>query len=82
MPNNIRDPKILLLKGSLGFMRELEEWQNNNEKDTIYTDITSVVNQEDLFLKILEDKILNIGPDVIITEKDISFKAIEMLRKN
>lgn len=81
MPNTVRNPKILLLKGSLGFMRDVEEWYDNKDK-VIYTDINSVVNQEDIFFEILEEKILSIGPNVIITEKDISFKALEMLRKN
>jgi hypothetical protein len=45
-------------------------------------DINSVINQEDHYVQILEEKIKLISPNVIITEKDISFKILEVLRKN
>ena len=50
MPRQINNPKILLLKGSLGFMRDMDEEQQ-------YMDINSVVNQEDHYFQILEEKI-------------------------
>ena len=82
MPTLIRNPSILLLKGSLGFMRDFDGVGGSKDKEDIYTDITTVVQQEDLFVAILEEKIKMINPSVIITEKDISFKTLEVLRRN
>ena len=82
MPTMIRNPNILLIKGSLGFMRDQDNSSEFNDKTELYTDITSAVNQEDLFVAILEEKIRTINPNVIITEKDISFQTLEILRRN
>ena len=77
MPHLIKNPSILLLKGSLGFMREFE---NDNEHSISYTDINSIINQEELFVNIISEKIMMTKPNVIVTEKDISFKMLEVLR--
>lgn len=60
-------------------MREFDE-DEINSKQEIYTDINSVINQEDHYLEILSDKIKLIAPNVIVVEKDISYKMIEVLR--
>ena len=70
MPRTLSNPKILLLKGSLGFMSEHD------------VDITSMINQEDIYVRILEEKIKLISPNIIITEKDISFKVLDILQQN
>lgn len=61
MLHNIDNPKILLLKGSLGFMREFEDHTNHNSKNKVqqelYIDINSAIDQEDHYVQILQDKI-------------------------
>lgn len=84
MPRHFENPSILLLKGSLGFMRSSEDGLDtlNAPRQEIYMDINSVINQEDHYVQILQEKINLISPNVIVTEKDISFKVLEVLRKN
>ena len=81
MPHMLKNPTVLLLKGSLGFMRDFDEDEAPSRQE-IYMDINSVINQEDHYVGILEEKIKMIRPSVIVTEKDISFKVLEVLRKN
>ena len=56
-------------------MRDFDEPDNE-----IYTDIHSAINQEDHHVSILIEKIKMIRPNVIVTEKDISFKILDKLR--
>lgn len=39
-----------------------------------------MINQEDHYVDILHEKIKLIQPNVIVTEKDISFKVLDVLR--
>lgn len=82
MPRMLKNPTILLIKGSLGFMRDFDKMDETTNKNEIYTDINSVVNQEDHFVGILEEKIKLLSPSVIVTEKDISFRTLDVLRRN
>jgi len=44
-------------------------------------DINSVISQEDQYVEILKQKLENIKPNVVITEKEISFKVLEVLKE-
>mmetsp|Transcript_29352 Transcript_29352/g.44244 ORF Transcript_29352/g.44244 Transcript_29352/m.44244 type:complete len:88 (+) Transcript_29352:565-828(+) len=78
MLKNIKDPKILLLEGSLGFLKDIDDPQ---AKQDVFTDINSVVNQEEHFVKILMDKIRVVNPNVIVTEKNISHKVLKEFQR-
>jgi 1-phosphatidylinositol-3-phosphate 5-kinase len=84
MPRQIENPRILLLRGSLGFLRDLEEYQEEQQasqaKGSIYIDISNVINQEEHYVNILVEKIKQVRPNVIVTEKDISFKILKVLK--
>lgn len=84
MPKLIENPRILLLKGSLGFIRDVDDQQEQttggNKGGNIYIDISSVISQEDHFVNIVIEKVKLVRPDVIVTEKDISFKILKALK--
>ena len=52
MPRHFDNPSILLLKGSLGFMRDSEDCSDpqTGRKQEIYMDINSVINQEEHYV--------------------------------
>ena len=55
MPRSFANPAILLLQGSLGFMRDIEDQNDSHQMDKqdIYMDINSVINQEDYYDRFL-----------------------------
>ena len=67
MAKVIDDPRILLLKDSLGE----EEVQ----------DLASVLDVEDHIIKIIQKKLEQINPNLVIIEKDISVKLMRILRE-
>lgn len=84
MPKLIRNPKILLLWGALGVMKNFEDLpgaSKQSQQRHLYMDINSVISQEDQYVEILKQKLENIKPDVVITEKEISFKVLEVLKE-
>ena len=94
MRKYIKDPKILLLWGSLGFMKNYEDGPAPQSvagtaraggqpprQSPLYMDINSVISQEDQYVEILKQKLDFIQPDVLITEKEISFKVLEVLKE-
>lgn len=40
-----------------------------------------MISQEDQYVEILKQKLENIKPNVVITEKEISFKVLEVLKE-
>ena len=67
MAKIISDPRILLLKESLG-------------QDEV-SDLASTLDVEEHILKILEQKLDQINPNLVIIEKDISMKLVRLLKE-
>ena len=72
MRTQIQNPKILLLNNSLGYVQE----------DDGYVDIDSENKQQETFMKIIENKIKSLSPDLIFIEKDASRLALETLESD
>ena len=72
MRNRIENPRVLLLGNSLGYVREEED----------FTDIASVIKQEEHFVEIIRDKIARVQPSVVVVEKDVSRQVIDRMRED
>ena len=65
MEHKIENPRILLLKDSLGSV--------NNDSNMLISDISTVIDQEQYQVNIIKEKLTQVRPDIIIVEKDVSF---------
>jgi len=70
MASQIANPRILVINNSLGYVREEEG----------YTDLESIIKQEEPYVEILISKINLIKPDLIFVQNDVSRTALDKLR--
>lgn len=66
-----KDPRILLLSNSLGYVR--------SEKD--FTDFESTIKQEVHTVDIIREKLGRVQPDIVVVEGDVSKKVSDSLRQ-
>jgi hypothetical protein len=66
-----KDPRILLLSNSLGYVR--------SEKD--FTDFESTIKQEVHTVDIIREKLGRVQPDIVVVEGDVSKKVSDTLRQ-
>ena len=71
MKSEIQNPLILLLKESVGSVKN----------ETGFTDIQSVVDQEEYWVDIVKQKLTQVKPNIIIVEKDVGYKVLDALRE-
>jgi len=73
MDGLINDPSILLLKDSVGTTKG--EGPN-------LTEIQSIVDQENSWIEIIKSKLTQVKPNIIIVEKDVGYKILDVLRES
>ncbi len=70
MRGHIENPQILLLKESIGTSRN---------EDSL-TELQGLVDQEKHWLDIIQQKLTQVHPNIIIVEKDVGYKILDALR--
>jgi hypothetical protein len=71
MRQRIRQPRLMLLAGSLQFQRVEQQMSS----------LDTLLEQERRYLEILVQKIANLKPDLLLVRKSVSRQAQELLRK-
>ena len=68
----ILNPKILVLSGGIEFQRT----------DSKLSSMDTLIEQEDIYISILVEKIMYLKPDIILTGKAVARRAQDLLCKN
>ena len=70
MRTEIQDPRLLLISNSLCYARD----------ETNFTDLESVIQQEEHYIEILKEKIRSVSPSIVVVEGDVSRAVLDKLR--
>jgi 1-phosphatidylinositol-3-phosphate 5-kinase len=77
MISTIQNPSILLLKESIGTMKN-----DGLTGSAGLTEIQSIVDQEEHWIEIIRQKLTQVKPNIIIVEKDVGYKILDALRES
>lgn len=68
MKTNIPNPKILLVKDSI------------STDQSEGTSLQTLIEQENNWINIIKEKLTQVKPNIIIVEKDVGYKILDVLR--
>ena len=82
MRTDVDNPQILLLKESISTtVRTVTGGEQASAGGGGLTEIQSIVNQEEHWISIIKSKLTQVRPNIVIVEKDIGYKILDVLRE-
>ena len=83
MRTDVDNPQILLLKESISttVRTVVAGGEQAGAGGAGLTEIQSIVNQEEHWIGIIKSKLTQVRPNIVIVEKDIGYKILDVLRE-
>ena len=81
MRTDVENPQILLLKEPISTTVRMVVTGGEQAGDGGLTEIQSIVNQEEHWIGIIKSKLTQVRPNIVIVEKDIGYKILDVLRE-
>jgi hypothetical protein len=80
MRTDVDNPQILLKESISTTVRTVTGGEQAGAGGGL-TEIQSIVNQEENWISIIKSKLTQVRPNIVIVEKDIGYKILDVLRR-